>query len=105
MAKRKKKLLRITRPKLRVTGKGVKLQAPRARVGGKVGLNISKRGVNASAHTGVGSFNTTHGVNLRVPKMKSSKAARRKSGGCLPGCGVLAVAAVLTVLVVQRTRR
>jgi len=45
------KLIKVRKPKLRVTKKGIKVRAPSARIGGKIGLHFSKRGVSASIRT------------------------------------------------------
>lgn len=66
MGKRRRKLIKVTGPKLRLTSKGVKLRAPRARVGGKVGLNISKSGMSGSVRTGLGSYNTKRGCTTKL---------------------------------------
>jgi len=46
------KLLKIRKPKLRLTAKGPRLTRPSARIGGNVGLNVSSRGVHASIQKG-----------------------------------------------------
>lgn len=46
------KLLKIRKPKLRLTSKGLRISRPSARIGEKVGLNVSSRGVHASIHKG-----------------------------------------------------
>lgn len=56
--------MKITRPKLRITSKGIKIQAPRARIGNKTGLNISKSGVSGSVRTKFGTYNTRKGCSL-----------------------------------------
>lgn len=86
MAKRKRKLFRIIRPRVYMSTKGVRWQAPMARIGDKVGLNIGKRGVSASVRTRYGTFNSRRGLFLRMPKLR-----RAGKGGCcvLPGCGLL----------------
>jgi hypothetical protein len=69
-----KKLIHIRKPKLRITGKGVKISKPSARVGGKVGVNVSSKGVSASARTRAGSVSTRTGLTLG--------GRRRKRKGC-----------------------
>lgn len=68
------KLLKIRKPKLRVTKNGLKLSTPSARIGGKAGVNISKRGVSASVRTPVGTINTG--------KLNSKKPTKKKKPGC-----------------------
>ena len=52
------------RPRLRVTKKGVKVQAPYVRLGKKTGINISKRGISASHRSKYGSISTGRGISL-----------------------------------------
>jgi len=61
MARRKKKLISIRKPKLRITSKGVKVTKPSARIGGKAGVNISSKGVSASVRTKHGTVSTRKG--------------------------------------------
>lgn len=61
MARRKKKLVSIRKPKLRITKKGLKIQPPSARIGGKAGINISKSGVSGSVRSKYGTYNTKRG--------------------------------------------
>ena len=80
MAK-KTSAVKVYGPRIRLTKRGVRVQAPRARVGG---LNISKSGVNYSVRTKAGTLNTKRGCSR-----------------ALPGCGlVLSLLAVLAVVVV-----
>ena len=58
---RKKSLFKVTKPKMRLTSKGVKVTKPRARIGGKAGLNISSKGVSASVRTKAGTASTAKG--------------------------------------------
>lgn len=67
-----KKLVHIRKPRLRVTPRGVKLTRPSARIGGKVGVNISRSGVSASARTKLGTVSTG----------RASWAKRKRSPGC-----------------------
>lgn len=82
------KLIKVRKPKLRVTKKGIKVSAPSARIGGKAGLNISKRGVSASARTPLGTVNSG--------KIGSSKKVNKKNTGCLR---VLTLALLLLLLI------
>ena len=52
------KLISYRKPRLRVTPKGVRVTKPSARIGGKVGLNLSSRGISASARSKLGTINT-----------------------------------------------
>ena len=56
--------MKIARPRLRITSKGLKVQAPRVRIGDKAGLNISKSGVSGSVRTKFGTYNTRKGCSL-----------------------------------------
>ncbi len=82
------KLIKVRKPKLKVTKKGVKVSAPSARIGGKAGLNISKTGVSASVRTPIGTVNTG--------KLGSSKKAGKKNKGCF---GVLTLALFMLVII------
>jgi len=79
------KLLKIRKPKLRVTKKGIKVSSPSARIGGKAGVNISKRGISASVRTPIGTANSG--------KLGSSKKANKS---CL---GMLLLTLLLLVLI------
>jgi hypothetical protein len=70
MAKRgrRKKLIKIRTPKLKITSKGVKVTKPSARIGGKTGLNISSKGVSASHRTKYGTLSTRTGWTRRKRK-------------------------------------
>lgn len=96
--RRKKKLIKVRKPALRITSKGPKITSPSVRIGGKTGLNISKRGVSGSVRTRYGTFNTKRGVSPRVPGRRRSRS-KAKGGGCLPGCGILVMAMVVVPLV------
>lgn len=58
------KLIKIRKPKVRITTKGVRVSKPSARIGGKTGLNISSQGVSGSVRTGMGTYNTKKGCSL-----------------------------------------
>jgi ribosomal protein S6E (S10) len=68
---------------------------PSARIGGKTGLNISKRGVSGSVRTKYGTFNSRRGFSPRLPGRRRTKA---KGGCCLPGCGILVMAIMVVPL-------
>jgi len=61
MARRKGRGFSIWKPRVRITSKGVKIIPPRARIGGQVGVNISKSGVGASVRTRHGTVSTKRG--------------------------------------------
>jgi hypothetical protein len=52
------KLISYRKPRLRVTPKGVRVTKPSARIGGKLGLNVSSRGISGSARTKLGTIST-----------------------------------------------
>lgn len=81
MAKRRKKLVKVIGPKLRITSKGLRVQAPRARIGGKAGFNVSKSGVSASVRTPIGTFNSKRGFTPRNPRRRKARK----------GCGASAL--------------
>lgn len=68
MAKRRRKLVSVRKPKLKLTTNGVKLTKPSARIGGKAGLNISSKGVSGSVRTKAGTLNTRTGFTRRKRK-------------------------------------
>jgi len=79
MAKRRRrKLISVRKPRLRITPRGVRLTKPSARIGRKAGINISSRGVSASVRTKAGTISTGR--------------PRKKKKGC--GLLVLAVGLV-----------
>lgn len=80
---RRKGLFHITGPRLRVTSKGLKVTAPRARIGGRVGFNISRSGVSGSVRTGIGTFNTKRGLSVRTPKVRRTRRHRTSAKGCM----------------------
>lgn len=98
MARRKKKLISVRKPKLRITSKGVKVTAPSARIGGKAGLNLSKSGVSASVRTKHGTFNSKRGFTRRSSSWKLFGGSSETHKGCLPGCGVLLLPVVVLPL-------
>jgi hypothetical protein len=85
------KLLKVRKPKIRVTQKGIKMSAPSARIGGKAGINLSKTGVSASARTPLGTVNTG--------KFNPMKQTRKKKPGCF-GILLLIFIVVLTILII-----
>ena len=93
MSKRSKSPVRVTGPRVRVGKRGIKLQAPRARIGGKTGVNISKSGISASVRTGHGSLSTRTGWSGRLlPRPR----ARNKRPGCL-SVVILVAVLILTI--------
>jgi hypothetical protein len=87
---RRKKLISIRKPKLKITRKGVKVTKPSARIGGKAGVNLSSKGVSASLRTGKGHVNVNSkgkasgrvggkaGVNFSEAGMKPTIRKKRK---------------------------
>ncbi len=80
---RRKKLIKVRKPKLRITPKGVKVTRPSARIGGKTGINLSSSGMSASMRTKFGTINT----GRASWKNKSQK----RTSSCL-GCSITALA-------------
>jgi hypothetical protein len=62
--KRKKKLIQIRKPKVRLTSKGIKVTKPTARAGDKAGINISSKGISASLRTKHGTVSTRRGCSI-----------------------------------------
>lgn len=90
---RRKKLIKIRKPKLRVTPKGIKITRPSARVGGKAGLNLSSSGVSASYRTKHGTIST----------------GRSKPGSCsccgLTALSIMAMAAIPAMAIIKLTTK
>lgn len=86
------KLLSFRKPKLRVSSKGVRVTKPSARIGGKVGANISSKGVSFSARTPIGTVSSRTGYTSGGTRRKGCK-------GCpltmlmivTPACGLVAL--------------
>lgn len=92
------KLVSVRKPRLRVSPSGINVTRPsaRMRIGGKAGLNISKRGISASARTPVGTISTGKLGGTQARRTKKAGAA-----GCvLPALTMLAalVAAIAALL-------
>ena len=65
MTKKKAGLLKIRRPKLRITSKGIKWTNVGASIGGKnARFNISRKGVSATVGTRGATLNTRRGCLL-----------------------------------------
>ncbi len=62
---RRKKLIKVRKPKVRITSKGVKLTRPTARIGGKAGINLSSSGMSASYRTKLGTISTGRATRKR----------------------------------------
>lgn len=58
------KLFHYRRPRLVVTPKGVRIQGPYVRIGGKTGINVSQSGVSGSVRTKHGSISTRKGCSI-----------------------------------------
>ncbi len=86
------KLFSYRKPKLRVTKKGLKLTTPSARIGGKSGINISKKGVSASLRTPLGTASTGKFNPLNNSKNKNKS-------GCF-GIFLLTILFILIILTV-----
>jgi hypothetical protein len=87
MGKRKSSLFKVTKPKVRITSKGVRVTKPRARIGGKSGVNISSKGVSFSTRTKVGTVSSRKGRSTGLLAL-------------LDGCGVLIVLVILAIVIV-----
>lgn len=72
------KLIHFRKPRLRFTPKGVRITRPSARIGGKVGVNISKSGYSTSVRTGIGTFSSKR--HKWVPKITPAQSGERR--GC-----------------------
>ncbi len=64
---RNKKWIRVRKPRVYVDEDGVKVSSPSVRVGGKTGLNVSRRGVSVSTGGKWWSFNSRRGCLLKLP--------------------------------------
>lgn len=73
------KLIHIRKPRIRISRKGVKIVKPSARIGGKTGVNVSRRGVSASARIPGATVSTRTGVTLGG---RGFGGRRRKRKGC-----------------------
>lgn len=69
MTEKKKRWFHFRRPELRVGTKGVRVAKPSVRIGDKVGINISSRGISGSIRTKFGSLNTRRGCTLNIFKL------------------------------------
>jgi hypothetical protein len=85
---RRRKLVRVRGPRLRVTPSGkVRLSKPSVRVGGRrTGINVSGRGVSVSTGGKGWAYNTRRGCSARIP-----------------GCLIPALLVLATVLFLART--
>lgn len=59
----RRKLFSIRKPRLTVSSRGVRVQAPAMRIGGRSGINISKKGVSYSVRSRAGTYNTRRGCS------------------------------------------
>ncbi len=85
------KLVQFRKPRIRISPKGVRVTRPSARIGGKVGVNISSRGVSASARTKMGTISTGRA---------GGRSSKNRRVGCMPI--LLSVASLpLAALLVQ----
>jgi hypothetical protein len=85
---RRRKLMRVRGPRLRVTPSGkVRLSKPSVRIGGRrTGINVSSRGVSVSTRGRGWSYNSRRGCAARIP-----------------GCLIPALLVVAAVLFLART--
>ncbi len=58
--------MKIRKPSLRITKRGLRVQPPSVRIGDKVGVNISKSGVSASVRTKHVTANTRRGCTVHA---------------------------------------
>jgi hypothetical protein len=80
MTKKKSSFLKIRKPALRVTSKGVKLTNIGASLGGKnARINLSRKGVSATVGTPGASLNTRRGCLLSPVTLIEGWLRRRKS--------------------------
>lgn len=66
---RRKRLVSMRKPRMRVTSKGVKISKPSVRIGRKAGINISSKGISASVRTKAGTASTKWGCSLNPLKL------------------------------------
>lgn len=66
---RRRKLVRVRGPRLRVTPSGkVRLNKPSVRIGGRrTGINVSSRGVSVSTRGRGWAYNSRRGCSARIP--------------------------------------
>lgn len=74
MSEKKKRWFHFRRPELRIGTQGVRIAKPSVRIGDKVGVNISSRGISGSIRTKFGSFNTRRGCTLNIFKLLGCSA-------------------------------
>lgn len=75
------KLFRIRTPKLRITPKGIRITKPTARIGGKVGVNLSSSGVSGSANTPLGTISTGRAHRKNTSDRASAPATKVRGLG------------------------
>ena len=95
---RRRKLVRVRKPRLRITSKGIKMSKPSVRVGGKTGVNIGKRGVSVSTRGKGWSLNSRRGLSVGGTR-RAGKAGRAGCGCLLPV--LLCMGAVLVVACIE----
>jgi len=59
----RRKLFSIRKPRLTVSSRGVRVQGPAVRIGGRSGVNISKKGMSYSLRTRAGTYNSRRGCS------------------------------------------
>lgn len=74
--------IKVTGPRVQLGKKGLRIRSPRARIGGKSGLNVSKGGVSASHRGKLGTINSKRGISLKG----------------LPGCLLPVIVAIIITI-------
>lgn len=106
----KKKLIKFRKPKVTLTSKGLKVTKPSVRIGDKIGVNVSSKGVSGSVRTGKGHVNVSNkgihgrigsGLGMNFGKKTSLTQRKARKKGCLPGC-TLTLMSLLIALVAFR---
>lgn len=80
MARKKGRFVKVSKPKVSLTSKGVNVSKPSMRIGRKIGINISSKGISASLRSKLGTLSTRRGRSTGIFKLLEGS-----------GCGVLAL--------------
>lgn len=70
MAREKSYFIKVRNPKVRLTSKGVRVGKPSMRIGRKIGINISCKGISASLRSMFGTLSTRRGRSTGIFKNK-----------------------------------